>query len=283
MELAIADPAEVEVERDGVRVLVPGSWRPPEHRILPELLEQARAVIAERLKPADAEGIAKVMRPLMLTTKVAATEGMSDDKAFAFFQAKAFETTRLLTKAGVPLDLLQEAADRCAVSSKFFPEVAELMEHIRPELERRQRQRDRIDRVIATKDAPKPVEVFVPEPELDRLKGNIARWRSTGRFEARAIESERRLAEIEQREIADWAREVDIEPQPTAAATTPPPLPPSPSQQRVGAVARAVMRNAAASRPQPWRDGQPLYQRPAEEPPPPTEIIEGGEYDGVEP
>ena len=67
---AIADPAEVEIERDGKRVLAPGTWKPPEFRILPEQLDKALKAIDAMLTPCGDAGVKQVMLPLMLTHQI---------------------------------------------------------------------------------------------------------------------------------------------------------------------------------------------------------------------
>jgi hypothetical protein len=283
--LAVEDPIEVEAERDGVRVMVPGTWRPPTHRLLPDVLKQGLETIEHLLAPASAEAIGAAMMPLVLTTKVAATEGMSDEKALAFYQAKTAETTRLLVKAEVPIDLLKEAADKCSLASRYFPEVADLMEHIRPALEKRKRQRERIAILIdgASKPAEKPKpEPFKAEPLDVRLATMRDSYRRIGDI-AKAAKYERELAKLKGREPEDWARDV------VEATVLPSPPQPSrsvgPPKRYATDVDHADVEPKAPEwkrAPDAWQAGQPLYQRAAEEPPPPTEIPEAGDIE-VEP
>lgn len=263
MALAIEDPAEVEVERDGKSVLVPGTWRPPGHRIMPELIEQARAFLEERLKPGGEPGVRKALAALMLTTIPPATEGMSDETMAGFMAAKASEYQRLL--ADVPADLLERAADKCARESEFFPTVAGLLKHVTPELEKRRRQRDRLGRLLeaankpATKPAPPP---FVAEPRDVILGTLIKAARARGQMD-KAMRYERELAEFLGREVEEWAR-IDA------------PLEPSNVGEKLNAAPKPKAREW--KRPDAWQAGAPLYQ-PGDEPPPPIDIPEASELE----
>ena len=286
--MAVADPPEVEVERDGRLVRVPGTWRPPQHRILPELLDEASRTISALLMPAGEAGVRRVITAMMFAgLRMPVTDGMDESTMQAFLAEQGATFQRHLKD--IPYDILDKAADACVRDSPIFPAVADFFRHAKPELEKRRQQCERINRLRALKDSPKQEEAFVPEPEDVRLRGIVARYLKHREsflgpgLAKNAIASERRLAEIEKREPAEWARDIVAAPQPVA--TTAPPLPPTPSQQRAGAVARAVMRTTAAAMeaaaaPEPWRDGQPLYQTREEEPPPPTEEPEG-DYDAV--
>ncbi len=255
-----------EVERDGERIMVPSTWQPSRHAgLLPELLEQGRQAIAASLKPAGDQGVAEVMMPLMLTTIMPATEGMSDMTVQAFYAAKASEYQRHLRD--VPLDILKAAADACVRESGFFPTVADFFKHSRLELEKRKRQADRIRALIDSRNRPAPAQEFKPEPEEVRLRGAIWRgWRDRETFTGpaswkRASDAERRLAQLESREPAEWASEG------LAGGLGPAPASPSgermpPSRMRTAhdavRAATEAMRQADATPPQAMQEHPPL-------------------------
>jgi hypothetical protein len=280
--MAVEDPPEVEVERDGRPVLVAGTWRPPTHSILRERLDEARKWLEINLAPCGPEGVQRILMPLLMTTTMPHTAGMEETTLQSFFAQKSTEYTRLLQD--LPADILSAACDECAKASPFFPAVADLFRHAKPALEKRRRQCERVDRLIAMKSAPPQGEPFKPEPEIDRYRADIARWKAHGdvsfgiNLKARAIESEKKLATLEGRDVEDWAR-----------ASAPVELD---TASVIGRTADHVLVDELAT-PQPrapewkrapdaWQAGQPLYQRAAEEPPPPTEIPEAGDIE-VEP
>ncbi len=196
--------------------------------------------------------------PLLMTTTLPNTEGMSEETLQSFYNSKVPEYARHLRE--LPADILAMACDACAKASPFFPAVADLFKHARPIIEKRQRQRDRVARLIAAKDAPTAAPVFVPEPEEVRLRAAIGRWRAdAGSFLAAmlrrsAVAAEIRLAEIENRAPEEWALEQATE------SIAEPPRPPAPPPN--------------IDEPAPWQAGAPVYQQQPEEPPLPDEIPE---------
>lgn len=196
----------VTVERDGQMVEVPGEWRLPDHRILPEVMREAEQAIEHMLKPAGVAGVKKVFVPLMLSgLRMPATEGM-EDKTMATFLAEQGEVYERHLKE-IPLDILEKAADECARSSPHFPAVADFWTHARPELEKRQRYGLRIKRLAdAQKREAEGKPAFTPEPDEVVWRGDVERFHKFGkgllhdRLRTRAIESERKLAELEGRE-----------------------------------------------------------------------------------
>lgn len=285
-----------EAERDGVRVLVPAAWRPPTHRILPELIEEGRKAIARLLEPAGMKLAAQALYPLLVTQILPNVEGMSDENVENFANTKIPEYARLLEK--YPADLLRAACDAHAESgSKYFPAVYELTSHAKPALEKRQRQADRLAILLdlANKPAeswrpskaPKQEE-FKPPPAEERLRADVERWRNnpdgflSDMRKRMAVRAEKRLAEIEGREVEEWARDVDLahtELQPSAEAPVGGPSKMAPA----GAVTRAVMRETTRAMEQaavePWEAGKPVYQQPSDEPPPPIDIPEAPELE----
>ena len=212
----------VEVERNGVMVLVPGGWRVPDALPLLEHLEQGRQAVAHSLTPAGDQGVGEVMMPLLLTTQVPATQGMGDGSVQSFFTAMASEYRRHLRD--VPLDILRAAADACVRESEFFPAVAAFLRHARPELEKRQRQAERIGLMIEARNRPqpKPREKTARELETreERLRNGIATCRRFGRIET-AMAWEHELAALEGREVEEWARGY-TQPEPPPKRETPP-------------------------------------------------------------
>lgn len=194
--LAIADPPMVEVEGE----LKPGAWNPPTYcRFLPEQLDQAREAMREQLRPAGSQGVREVMLPLIMVTKVAATEGMSDGTARAYMAELGREYERHLID--VPLDILKAASDACATESAFFPTVADLFRHIRPELEKRKRMADRIEALARAQNGI-PATIHRPmteeekrETQIKKLREAIPVLRKHGR-NATADQWERELAEL---------------------------------------------------------------------------------------
>lgn len=106
---------------------------------------------------------------------------------------------------------------------------------------------------------------FKTEDERTTLEGDIRRWRQNstsflaGMLKRRAIAAERRLAELDGRDIADWARDEDQ------------PIVPPPPKPRTDAKA-GTFTNA-------WHAGEPVYQ-PQDPPPPRSDEDYGG---GLEP
>lgn len=276
--LAIADPATVTVERDGVPVEVPGTWQPPTYGVLlPELLEQGRKAIEHQLTPAGDEGVHSVMVPLMLTQQLQSTEGMEEETMITFMARKGAEYQRHLRE--VPLDILKAAADACVLASPFFPTVADLFKHVRPEWEKRKRQADRLKALIAHRNNP---AAAAPQPsarELEsreqRLRNGIASCRRFGRM-GTAIEWERELAALEGREVEEWAQlqgtkvEIIITDEIGESMRGVPHGAPSFTK-----ASDAMQTVAASAKPvEPWRAGEPVYQTRPPEPPVPEEIPE---------
>ena len=262
-----------------------------------EKLEEASKAMAHLLTPVGEEGLGRALMPLMLTTVMPNMDGMSDAMQQSYFAAKVSEYGRLL--AHYPADIIRDACDAHVKRSKFFPAIAELCEFAEPALALRHRQAKRLAVLVKNGGKPPVVrEEFKPEPEEVRLRANIKRYRDNPNhpivhtLHRRAIESERRLAVIEGREVEEWAK-ADA-PSSPAAATQPiaGTLPGDGAKwSKVGDAhgvtikrtpeqahaieqtrkAKATMADAGM----PWRAGEPLYQQPHEEPPPPDEIPEG--------
>jgi hypothetical protein len=255
--------------------MVPGTWKAPDYPILPEQLEDARTVIERQLQPAGDAGIRDALLPMLMAgLRMPNMEGMPDDVQQKFFAGQVSEYTRLL--GHVPLDIFKAACDAHVLESDWFPTVAQLNKHAGPALEKRRRQRDRILRLIDI--AKKKAEPARTETEVERLNGDIERWRKRpGHFLAdmlkrTAIRAEKRLAEIEGREVAEWARD--------AEQHVLPPMPGLPTfgEGRREAPIIDVEAEVVPETPsdwkrpptEPWRAGEPVYQRAPEEPPPPT-------------
>ena len=249
------------VERNGVLVEVPGRWEPPTYgSILPELLEQGREAVAASLKPAGDAGVHEAMMPLMLTTLMPATEGMSDQTLQSFYAAKAGEYQRHLRE--VPLDILKSAADACVRESEFFPAVAALLRHARVELEKRRRQADRIKALIDARNRPQAKPAFVKEPEHVRLLTTLKWQEKPGSHlysPTKAHATRARLMELG----------VEAPGEPPALPEAPPdsPLEPRPRLP-------STFTKASAAAPTPWQAGEPVFEKTAEEPPIPDEIPE---------
>lgn len=200
------------------------------------------------LTPAGDAGVREAMLPLMLSTQMRLPPHLaelSDDERNraekAFYSQQSAEYCRLL--GHIPLDILKAAADASVLESPFFPFPADLMKHAGPEFDRRKRESERIDRMIAiggrTQQA--KAQTFQPEPEEHRLRAAIwrgwdARINGKGFLTARlwwsGQEAERRLAQLEQREPENWALDVGPEQQDMVEKADGPGLPPpSPESQ----------------------------------------------------
>lgn len=193
------------VERDGQQIEVEGTWRLPDHRIMPEVLTEALRTISRQLEPAGDEGVRKVMMPLMLTQIMPAVEGVAEGNMQALFAATASEYTRHLRD--VPLDLLETAATALARESPHFPRVADFFRHAQPVIDRRRRQSARINAIAeAQKRAAEGKPAFVPEADDVKWRGDVERFHKFAggsmhdMLRRRAIDSERKLAELEGRE-----------------------------------------------------------------------------------
>lgn len=258
---------------DGTTRLVAGDWQAPSHRILPERLDEARRWLEARIVPCGEAGVGKALMPLLMTTQMPNTDGMSEETLQAFGVAKMAEYGRLLRD--VPADILEAAADACAKASPFFPAVADIFKHANPLIEKRQRQLHRVNELIRRQNAPAEAPAFKPEPEEVRLRAEIARWRRVGadvvmgvNLKRNAIAAEKRLAEIENRVVEAWALE-----QQTEATVLPPAPPPRAGRHAETRYAVDVPHTDVAG---PWQAGQPLYH---EEPPPPDAIPAAAELE----
>lgn len=115
---------------------------------------------------------------------------------------------------GYPEDLLQAACLEVLKTRSWRPSPAEIVKLIEPKHSERKRMLARANRLLP--DTPKPAGVapFRPEPEQVRLQASIQRFHACGAgsflrpmLQRSAIEAEKRLAEIEGRQPADWIRE----------------------------------------------------------------------------
>lgn len=212
--MVVADPPETTVERKGQMVMVPGQWAPPMWPIPKETLETARKAIEHMLKPAGDEGLRAALLPLMLSSVMPNMDGMEDTTMQAFFAAKVAEYSRLINH--VPADIIRDACDAHVLKSKFFPAIAELMEHATPALEHRKRQAHRIGLLL--KGGGQPIKpAFVPDPEHVRLLGMLKHYERVGGSLYSAAKSnatrkrlqelhdaELELASTEGRDAAEW-------------------------------------------------------------------------------
>lgn len=176
-----------------------------------------------------------------------------------------------------PEDLLQTATLELLRTKTFRPSPAEIVAVIEPRYGERQRMRDRAKTLLAPVAENERPKTFHRPPEVERLRKILAEQqaRTDVSDEDRLFNmshTERSLAMLERRAMAPWAQEffdARIEAMPVRG--------------KASAAARMVV--IAASKPAPWRPGEPLYQYDAE-PPPPTEIPEEGNaaaYAEIEP
>lgn len=115
---------------------------------------------------------------------------------------------------GYPEDLLQGACLELLKTRTFRPSPAEIVKVIEPKHAERRRMLARAKRLLPDTAKPAGVATFQPEAEDVRLRGMIDRFHRCppGSFlrqilQRRAIEAEKRLAEIEGRQPSDWIRE----------------------------------------------------------------------------
>lgn len=158
-------------------------WQAPTFSIPLESLEQARRAMEHMLKPAGDEGLRQALFPLLLSTVMPNTEGMSDETQQSFFAAKVGEYSRLMS--GLPVDIIRDACDQHVKRSKFFPAIAELMQFAEPALGHRQRQAKRLEWLIKSGGQP-VVEPFKPEPRDVVLKTLIKHAERRGQPEKAA-------------------------------------------------------------------------------------------------
>lgn len=230
----------------------------------------------QMLKPAGDAEFKKALLPLLLATVMPNMEGMDDQTQQAFFAAKSCEYSRLMSH--FPVDIIREACDAHVMRSKFFPAIAELMEFAEPAFGHRQRQASRIDWLIKNGGRPKPVE-FVPEPEEVRLRATIKRFfDNRGTFiehvlKRSAITAEKRLAEIESRDVESWALDEKLIPTPTPKTEPATIIRTAEAQYEIDRTRKA--REALARAGIPLRSSAPVEPPVEEEPPPPDDIPEG--------
>lgn len=233
--------------------------------------------MAHLMQPVGAEGLGRALMPLMLTTVMPNTDGMSDETQQAFFGAKVQEYARLL--AHYPPDIIRDACDAHVKRSKFFPAIAELCEFAEPALALRHRQAKRL--AVLVKNGGKPpvvVEEFKGEPREATLRTLIKHARRRGQT-ANAIRYERELAELEGRPMEGWAIATDV----SEAVPAGPSLHgeylacTSDGRAITGTLPRDGRKweRASDAASKPWQAGAPVYQQQPEEPPLPDEIPEG--------
>lgn len=149
---------------------------------------------------------------------------------------------------GYPEDLLQSACLELLKTRTWRPSPAEIVKAIEGKHSERMRMLARAKRLLPEAPKPAALETFQPEPEEDRLRATIRRFvdGKAGSFlrpmlQRSAIDAEKRLAEIEGRTVADWARQ-GIDPGAGETAKAPdlklPPL----SAKNDAALKRAVAR-----------------------------------------
>lgn len=250
----------------------------PETKILPEHLDQGRRFVEARLRPCGDEAVAHHLGPLWLCTARPNDESLTMEQRGAILAEELATYQRLLRD--LPSDLLERACDEHARRSKWFPKPAELREIAEAEFTKRQDWLRRIVQLQEEAKKPARAKVFQPEPEEVRLIAAIERWRKLGadvvmgvNLKRNAVDAEKRLAEIHNRAVEAWALEVAPE-----AVVLPPSPPPRSGRHAETRHAVDVPHTDVAG---PWQAGKPLYH---EEPPPPTDIAEGVDYEAeIEP
>lgn len=204
--------------------LVPATWHPPEHRLLPEILDKAARHIEKFLEPASDSALANALMPLAMSLKFE-SKLISEENEEKFYLKMVAELMRHLR--GTPIDIVVAACDAHVRASSFFPTVHEIMKHVTPMLEKRRNDLWRTKRIIECQNAPAKAKAFQPEPRDMQLRATIARWRKhgdhfmAGRLRESAIRAELELADFEKRAPEDWAQEQSTKPQPSRPHSKP--------------------------------------------------------------
>lgn len=192
-------------------MLVP-AWQPPEHRVLPELIEQGRQALEHMLKPCGVEGVGKALMPLLLTQEMPKTEGLTDGMneeeaqitLRGFYASHQAEYARHLKH--LPLDILRKACDaHVTTGSKFFPSVFELASKANPEHERRKVELERLYALQKNANAPKiERKPFEKPPEHERLLVSLKHYETPGSMlysVAKAKAARKRLQQLVDAEL----------------------------------------------------------------------------------
>lgn len=207
LRLAIVTPAE-------------GEWKPPSHRILPEVLDKGLKHVEKFLEPATDAQIASAIMALAMSLEFRGKPqfiGKAEEQAF--YGRVVGDLVRSLR--GAPNDIVRDACDAHAKSSSIFPTVAEIGAIVEPMLTKRRADLARTRYLIEWQCRPHVEPAFQPEPRDVICRATIARWRKfEGHFMASnlresAVRAELELAEIEQRAPEDWAQEQSTKPQPS--------------------------------------------------------------------
>lgn len=245
-------------------------------------LQEWQRILETMMTPVGEKAMPEMLLPLLLSKQMPtmpagmiaddATDDERKEREQLYYSSRVSELVRLL--AHYPKDILAKAIDDNARASVFFPMPADINKHAEPLLEKRQRMRGRIQLLLMSNGRPQ-AKTFEAEPEEVRLRGAIwIGWKYRGTFTSSitwpsACRAEIRLAEIENREPAEWAKQ-------SGPQTVTPPMkrqgrPAQPSQPITDVVAEPV---------EPWNAGQPVYQQRQEEPPPPSprDVIEAEDF-----
>lgn len=191
-----------------------------------------------------------------------------------------FRASIWLESCGDLGDALWSEATMAAIqSSKWMPKPAEFRALVSGKLEARAKRLQRCRAMLAAKanedPAAHPVKTIVPQAERLRklLKEQLADRTIPDEHRLfNASQTERSLALFENRKMEPWASEFlagRAPAQPEREART----------HQVGAAARAVMATMQRTTVEPWHAGEPLYQKPEEEPPPHDGIPEAMEME----
>jgi hypothetical protein len=172
---------------------------PPRNDLLSAIAEMER-LIRERVTPAYAKQcIAQLMVAFEPNTKLSADETRL--RAMVWIEAN-----------GDLCDgLWREATQECIRTLKWMPKPSEFRAAVEHRVTSARRYLDKLKAMLEAHN--RPAEQFQPEPRVDRLRGDINRWRKFGDcvmgrdLKATAIRSEIELAALENREPADWAVE----------------------------------------------------------------------------
>lgn len=160
-------------------------------------VKSAIAELSEKLNPVSLVDIKPFLKALAY-----ATRHRDDDKDAWNFRSKVYHAAL----QDVPIDMWPQLTKQAILTFTWWPSVAELNKLVRPYVEQRQRMLGRARQILdkhreGNKTSDKPVVV---ETEEERLAASIVSLRKYGKHD-RAAAAERRLAAIQQRDVAEWA------------------------------------------------------------------------------
>lgn len=191
MKRVLADP--FDLFGDGPS----STWQLPANLPSERDVKAAIAELSERLNPVTIQTVATHLKAIAYATR------HRDNDAHAWKdRTKVYH----FALQDVPADMWEGLTKQAILKFTWFPAVAELNALVRPYVEQRQRMLGRARQILdkmraGNKTSDKPVVV---ETEEERLAASIVSLRKYGKHD-RAAAAERRLAAMQQRDVAEWA------------------------------------------------------------------------------